>query len=59
VEERRLPGPVRADQPDVLAVVEDEADAVQDDRGAIGLREILYLKQERASSVGTGDTGSG
>jgi hypothetical protein len=42
-EDGGLAGAVRADQPDVLAVVEDEADAVEDRGRAVVLADIVEL----------------
>ena len=44
-----LPAPFRADQPDELARIDRERDAVQDLRLVVAHAEVLHLKQRHAA----------
>ena len=52
VEERRLPGPVRADQPDDLALPDLEGDAVVGREAAEPFREAVDQERDHGGSVG-------
>jgi len=50
-EERRLPAPVRTDEPDAVAVVDPERESLEERRRAVGFRNLLTAEEERQVSL--------